>query len=67
MEAESVIEPSTSAWSLPEIIVRKKDGKPRFCIDFRMVNEMTAMLIRYRTLPLPWTNCEVPNIYPPSI
>jgi len=41
MEAEGVIEPSTSAWSSPVVIVRKKDGKPRFCIDFRKVNSVT--------------------------
>jgi len=41
MEAEGIIEPSTSAWSSPIVIVRKKDGKPRFCIDFRKVNEVT--------------------------
>jgi len=39
METEGVIEPSTSAWSSPVVIVRKKDGKPRFCIDFRKVNQ----------------------------
>jgi len=38
MEAERVIEPSTSAWSSPVVIVYKKDGKPHFCIDFRKVN-----------------------------
>jgi len=38
---EGVIEPSTSAWNSPVIIVRKKDGKPRFCIDFCKVNNVT--------------------------
>lgn len=41
MEAAGIIEPSESAWSSPLVIVKKKDGKPRFCIDFRKVNEMT--------------------------
>jgi len=36
-----VIEPSTSPWSFPIVVVHKKDGRPRFCIDFRWVNEVT--------------------------
>lgn len=33
-----VIEPSDSEWSSPIIIVRKKDGSLRICIDFRKPN-----------------------------
>ncbi|KAL6416811.1 hypothetical protein ACFW04_013159 [Cataglyphis niger] len=40
MEKAGVIEPSRSAWSSPIVVVRKKDGKHRFCIDFRKVNEV---------------------------
>jgi len=41
MLRDGIIEPSTSPWSSPMVIVKKKDGRPRFCIDFRKVNEVT--------------------------
>ncbi|XP_025073445.1 uncharacterized protein LOC112552444 [Pogonomyrmex barbatus] len=41
MLQDGIIEPSTSAWSSPIVVVRKKDGKNRFCIDFPQVNSVT--------------------------
>jgi len=38
---QGVIEPSHSPWSSPNVIVKKKDGKHRFCIDFRRINDVT--------------------------
>lgn len=38
MLQENIIELSESPWSSPIVLVDKKDGKHRFCIDFRRVN-----------------------------
>ena len=41
MLKNKVIRPSTSPWSSPIIMVWKKDGSWRFCIDFRKLNSVT--------------------------
>ncbi|XP_076449507.1 uncharacterized protein LOC143285940 [Babylonia areolata] len=37
-----VIEPSCSPYSSPIVLVKKKDGKIRFCVDFRRINKLTV-------------------------
>lgn len=46
---ENIIRPSESPWCAPIVVVPKKDGSIRLCVDYRMLNKITTKAI----FPLP--------------
>ena len=49
MESTGIIRPSTSEWASPIVIVPKKDGTIRLCVDYQKLNSVS----RFDAYPMP--------------
>ena len=58
-----VIRPSVSPWASPIVLVTKKDGDVRFCVDYRKLNQVA----KFDAYPMPRTEELIDTIGPAEV
>lgn len=51
LEGDYIFEVENSEWVSPVVVVSKKNGKPRVCVDYRALNKAT----KKNLFPIPFT------------
>ena len=59
MREQGIIEPSHSPWASPVVLVHKKDGGTRLCVDCRKLNAIT----KKDSYPLPRVDTSLQSFY----
>ena len=59
MSEQGIIDPSSSPWASPVVLVREKDGSTRFCVDYRKLNAVT----KKDSYPLPRVDTSLQSLY----
>ena len=62
---EGVIEPSSSPWTSPIVLVKKKDGSTHFCVHYCKLNEVTVKDSYSKDRPLLGCACRMQLLFHP--
>ena len=52
MLEQRIVKPSSTPWASPVVLVAKKDGSIRFCVDYCRLN----FIARIDNYPIPWVD-----------
>ena len=61
MKEQGIVEDCSSAWAFPLVIVKKKDGSNRICVDYRALNQVTVKDGHPLPWMMPWMLCAKPK------